>query len=1495
MFFRRKPKIKRPLYRRIINYFIGVTVSLVVIVMIGFAYTQTSSFRNWLKDFIVEEVNSSTSGDLSIARIDGTIFTSLILSKTIYTFDEDTLFSADKIEVKFSPLRIFLKSIYFRKLEIENAKISLLKDENGELNISKLTSPSVVEEVEDTVSTSEPFSWQIDVAELRMKNIDFKHQSVNNKNSTAYYPQPEMDDFRVEDMNLSLSASIDIESNEYSLQLSELSLKPNLAGFKLINLSGNFILLNDVAGVTDLKIDTERSNISVNGVVSDFSPFSDEEFDLQNSPVKIEMDAIDFNFDDLTNFIEGTDLLRGSMETHVQAEGTFNDLELKNLEVEFNETRLQAEGRLQNVLDGEKMKIYAQFKNSVVNQDDVKNLLHKINIPVYKDYGLLQFDSLYFDGQPLKFKSGLVLRTLKGNISSDIVMDLSGEEIIYDFTLDTKNLNLKPIAGVDTDLNLIGSLTGKGFSPQSLETSVHLDAVSSIIGDISFDDFSITAEGSEGFINTQILFSSLQTKGKLNSDFDFTDSASTKYNFNIALNGFNISDIMKESGLKSEINISLKGDGENFDQDKLNLFAVIEIDSSKINDILIDSTTLIADIRSDEENRIINIVSDLADLTITGKYTLLEIADVFTSKASMLSTSIKNKIEQIQLPDFNGSQNELLVTETFEEEESITNRDIDADYLLELKSFELLSLFLGNSEIQVDGEITGKIFSSGDRISVTLESEIEQMRYWDGLELFYLYDFKLSLMMDDRISVSTFDDLKADINIEAGRIFIGSDIENFSFKMNLDQKRANIDFRTKYDEFSAIDLSGSFYVNDDILEILFDKVLLKHKDFDLQNSGDVDFSYSHDNFKFNSFTLVHNGGKIDLSGDLSLKNNENLTLKISRFGVKDLAVNMFDIPFDKSFDGELNLNLFLYGTAENPTVDLNYTLDSIKVQNQFLGSIESTVQYSNKLLSVDTRFYETEDLKTRNSLGLSGSMPVDLSFYSKERFTNGKLVDLTFFADNFDLRFMSGFISGIKNLKGQLNGEVRLNGQYENLQSSGELSIENSSFVLEAVNLTYLLDAKINFEDNRIILSRLNLKNEPKIKGGGLLTAYGDAIHDNFDITNVELHASGEIKLLDERSKAANPSLFGDLVIKTRKDIIFSSTKERSYLAADLILKRGASLTYSPTQSAFTNENDKFTYVFRSMRDEDLSKKEIDSLITMAEATKEKLEAESKIPFDLNLKIEVEREAKMVFVLSREFKQNLTAYLGGNFEYSVIDNVPYARGELKLLDGSKLDFIKTFQAEGNVEFLDELDNPYVNVTATYESYYSPDTLNTGSNEYDVQVRIKLEGPARSLTTNFLQDEGNIEIYKRRKNYGQFELDPSKTSSDAMFFIIVNKFPEDASLQESNLAVSTAASLAGSIVGNVLNEKLGDVVRSVNVQQVGSETKFSLIGKVEEFRYEIGGTSQVFQDFSRANVKIEHPLFFQNFIIKFDRKEPSYQSATYSEMINELGLKYSFVF
>ena len=117
MLFRKKseqkPKTKRPLFRKIINSFLGIGIGFLLLFLIAFGYTQTSSFRNWLNEFVTEQVNSSTNGKLYIGEINGTIFTSLILSDLTYTLEEDTLLSAGEIELKFSPLRVFLKTIWY--------------------------------------------------------------------------------------------------------------------------------------------------------------------------------------------------------------------------------------------------------------------------------------------------------------------------------------------------------------------------------------------------------------------------------------------------------------------------------------------------------------------------------------------------------------------------------------------------------------------------------------------------------------------------------------------------------------------------------------------------------------------------------------------------------------------------------------------------------------------------------------------------------------------------------------------------------------------------------------------------------------------------------------------------------------------------------------------------------------------------------------------------------------------------------------------------------------------------------------------------------------------------------------------------------------------------------------------------------------------------------------------------------------------------------------
>jgi hypothetical protein len=93
---------------------------------------------------------------------------------------------------------------------------------------------------------------------------------------------------------------------------------------------------------------------------------------------------------------------------------------------------------------------------------------------------------------------------------------------------------------------------------------------------------------------------------------------------------------------------------------------------------------------------------------------------------------------------------------------------------------------------------------------------------------------------------------------------------------------------------------------------------------------------------------------------------------------------------------------------------------------------------------------------------------------------------------------------------------------------------------------------------------------------------------------------------------------------------------------------------------------------------------------------------------------------------------------------------------------------------------------------------------------------------------------------------------------------------------------------------VLNSYFGDYVRSLELRNMGTQTKFNLTGKFKDFRYTVGGSTNFLQDLSSASVRIEYPLF-ENFMLRLERRESVTETNYQNEMINELGLSYQIIF
>ena len=124
-------KKERSLFHKSVNGFIIFLVVILALLTIFFGFSQTRTFRDYLKDQIVENVNSSINGQLEIDRIEGSIFTSLRIYAITLNSEYDTVATIGRLEVNINPVQILLKKIYLRSVIVNNLAFNLREVKEG--------------------------------------------------------------------------------------------------------------------------------------------------------------------------------------------------------------------------------------------------------------------------------------------------------------------------------------------------------------------------------------------------------------------------------------------------------------------------------------------------------------------------------------------------------------------------------------------------------------------------------------------------------------------------------------------------------------------------------------------------------------------------------------------------------------------------------------------------------------------------------------------------------------------------------------------------------------------------------------------------------------------------------------------------------------------------------------------------------------------------------------------------------------------------------------------------------------------------------------------------------------------------------------------------------------------------------------------------------------------------------------------------------------------
>ena len=901
----KKNKKKRTLFQKIINGFLIFFISVFVLILILFGITQTSTFREFLREKVLDIANSELNGKIDIGRIDGTIFTSLILHNTTVSMEKDTILSAEKIELRTSPLRLIAKELHIRKFEIKNARLNLVTDSEGKLNLAKL----FPESEEDTSSSEFPFT--IEAEDMRLTNVDLSFRNYNIPESNEIHEELVFDDLRIRDLNLLFEASMDINNNDYKLHIKQFSFNPNVNSFSLKDLTGTFIVNEEMLRAEDFRLMTDSSDIMLTAELTGYNIFDTTgSSNFGDAALSLNLSADQFDFNDLAR-LSPAKMLKGKINADIEGEGTLKDFTLDNLEIGLTNTYLQTSGTVKRLDNPDSMFFSLSFEDSYIDQTDIKNLLAGTNIPVYKEYGLLRIDTLNYSGTTEDFKLKLFLRTDRGEIYTNASINLEKKDIVYDAFLQVNNLDISPVAGLSTQLNIKSDIKGVGSEPATILADVNLIGDGSIIEGNKFDTLRLIADSKNKVLNYKLNAVMDTVEAHLAGFFNFESETRPVYELEGSLKNLNLALFTDDTTTETSLNFRLNASGESFDPDSMNLFVNMTLEESVINGIKIDTTRAIVDLQNGVEGeRVINIISDLADITFIGKYSVDQAISVLTKESVVLENILNEKIQKISPSDTTiaeVSPEFALGNET--EPDTFVDSVMSIRYLVDFKDFTLLSLFLGNkSQIEIDGEMNGEIKSDGDSLQLTYNTIIEYIKYRSDEDVFFLSNFNLNVNLQNSLdTTSSIDFVLAELNLTTDRIFMGSDINALSLQLSLKKGAALMDFRAQLENYASARLKGGFNVSDDFVYLVLDTLNLDYKGLTLINPQQIRIGYSDEEIRVENFILANDSAEISLNGNLLRSGNQSMKLAINNLSLNKVSTTILGARPENAISAIFNL------------------------------------------------------------------------------------------------------------------------------------------------------------------------------------------------------------------------------------------------------------------------------------------------------------------------------------------------------------------------------------------------------------------------------------------------------------------------------------------------------------------------------------------------------------------------------------------------------------
>ena len=1473
----KKPQNKPRKKSRFFSYLILIFSTLLLFLVLVISLTQTSLFRNWLKDYLTDTVNESFSEKqsvLSIGELEGNFFSEIIVKDVLLKVKQDEMIKAETVKLNYDIFGLINKKIHITEAVLTNPSVNftrLLNNKGDSVwNFAYLFSS------EDTTRDTSEFDWKIDVKRLRIENLNFVMLASKPEDIPVSLiniaPAGSMTTDNLKISSLTLETRAQYDKNAIQLWIDHLGFNSNF-GFDLKGLSGDFYISESRAEINKLNIETSRSWVQMDYVFIDKLNLMkvDGLPSFKGKDLRLSIVGKNFDFDDLKAFLPELNFLDGDLFFEMKAKGKFDDILIEKCRIETPGTNMGFSGRMKNLVDPEYLWFDVKSNEFKVDPEDTKRYTPGLPIPDYTHLGVVT-GSVSYKGEPLDFESVFEVRSAAGNAKGFFNMNMKTSNFRYSTSVEVEGGNIgKVLKDEKLQSNINGKVEaeGSGFELGSINTTVKYELRDTRIYEQKIDKSAGIISINGYNVETDIGYTSGKFDAVVKGNINVRDFNNPVYSLKGQVRNLDVSTYTKQASDKSNLTFAFDINGKGISPEGLEGEYNINLANSYYGNYDFIATPVNLKISTSGINDYITLSSNLVDFNAKGNFKLTEIGDVIASNIVLIQNEISKKF----------NLDTLLPVQTAE----IPRSDMDFTYTMRTKDPEAISKMFFLSDMYFSGGLNGQIKNTAEGFNGRTNVSLDKFVYKDTV--FVLQNTKAEFIHNNIYTnyknspKGDFGSFTSDINFTAGKLRNNSNVfDSVTAIFKLSNSSQSLFISGKQDSTIRAELSGKIDLSNDTVTLDISNMDLYYNKFNINNEDHIIVSYDPSDkektFNFGKFTLASNIINVDMSGDISLNGESDFTADFTNIDIPSVLQYAYDPKsvyaekesekFKTPVKGNIRrVSLYMKGFMDDPVLSMEMNTGMIRYDQIKVGRVDAFIDYKNQNLATDVL---VSNAQGQGSLRLTGNVPFNNPFQTPDSASYmavlTKPLELDLMAKNFQINFFSRVIPNFSEVRGFLDGAISARGTIADPVLSGNADIEKGRFFFSWNGLYYRFEANLKTDQSDLIVERFSVYNDND--RARHIDIFGNIDFTGLSVNDIDLTTSGDMYFLDGSSIQNRFGFYGEMLAGIGDPPIRIKGNLSNLLVSGQLLVKKAQLFFPAISSlAYDVYSDDFTY--RILTDPS-GDKYLDTTITVSQEDLSGLDPflrynyilESKEPtvadyITYDLDILLENNILVNVNMNSLTREELSGEFDGNLK---LDNrTPDKRfhlfGRLNIVGDSYYRFYKNFRINDSyLDFIGDYNNPILNIKAEYKNISTVD--NTQQIMYVILsvtgTRYKPE-----LTLSLRSDDGT-------------QTTGNEAQTQAISYLLFGSATVVGGNALNNLGTNFGSGLASSFLYEALR-KVAPFILNTEVIYTGGDLKGTDIRITSAFGDAIvkfGG--KILSDINNLEVSVEYPL---NKLLKID--------------------------